>query len=101
MSNDENTPKVGSSPLASTNENKSDMKQLILGLILGAALLTGCASHYVITLTNGYRIVAAGKPRLDTEHLAFVFKDLNGRTNSIPSVQVRAIVPASSQPPAK
>ena len=36
------------------------MKQLILGMMLGAALLTGCASHYVITLTNGYRIVAAG-----------------------------------------
>jgi len=47
------------------------------------------------------RIVAAGKPKLDTEHLAFVFKDLNGRTNSIPSVRVRAIALASSQPPAK
>ena len=78
------------------------MKQLILGMILGAALLTGCASsHYVITLTNGYRIVAAGKPKLDTEHLAFVFKDLNGQPNSIPSVRVRAIAPSSSQPPAK
>jgi hypothetical protein len=77
------------------------MKQLILGMMLGAALLTGCASHYVVTLTNGNRIVATGKPKLDTEHLAFVFKDLNGRSNSIPSVRVRAIVPASSQPPAK
>ena len=77
------------------------MKQLILGMMLGAALLTGCASHYVITLTNGNRIVAAGKPKLDAEHLAFVFTDLNGRSNSIPSVRVRAIVPASSQPPAK
>jgi len=77
------------------------MKHLIPGMMLGAALLTGCASNYVITLTNGHRIVAAGKPKLDTEHLAFVFKDLNGRTNSIPSVQVRAIAPASSQPPAK
>ena len=70
-------------------------------MMLGAALLTRCASHYVITLTNGYRIVAAGKPKLDTEHLAFVYKDLNGQTNSVPSVSVRAIVPASSQPPAK
>ena len=71
-------------------------------MILGAALLTGCASsHYVITLTSGYRIVAASKPKLDTEHLAFVYKDLNGRSNSIPSVRVRAIVPASSQSPAK
>jgi major membrane immunogen (membrane-anchored lipoprotein) len=78
------------------------MKQLILGMMLGAALLTGCASsHYVITLTNGYRIVAAGKPKLDTEHLAFVFTDLNGRSNSIPSVRVRAIAPASNQPSAK
>jgi hypothetical protein len=94
-------PKSGSSPLARTIEIKSVMKQLILGMMLGAALLTRCASHYVITLTNGYRIVAAGKPKLDTEHLAFVYKDLNGQTNSVPSVSVRAIVPASSQPPAK
>ena len=77
------------------------MKQLILGMMLGVALLAGCASHYVITLTNGYRIVAAGKPKLDAEHLAFVFKDLDDRTNSIPSVRVRAIAPASGQPPAQ
>jgi len=77
------------------------MKQLLLGMLLGSALLTGCASRYVITLNNGYRIVTAGKPTLDKENLAFVYTDLSGRTNSIPSVRVRAIVPASSQPPAK
>jgi len=75
------------------------MKQLLPAMLLCAALLTGCASHYIVALKNGQRIVAAGKPRL--EGFDFVFTDLNGRTNSIPSSSVRAVVPASSQTPAK
>jgi hypothetical protein len=75
------------------------MKQLLLAMLSGVALLTGCASQYVVTLTNGQRIVAAKKPHL--EDFNFVFTDLNGRTNSIPSTRVRAVVPASSQTPAK
>lgn len=76
-------------------------KQLFLAMSLGAALLAGCASHYVIALKNGQRIFAADKPRLNEENLTFVYTDLSGRTNSIPSSRVRAIVPASSQPPPK
>jgi len=75
------------------------MKQLLLSLLLGAALLTVCASRYVITLKNGNHVLAAGKPRL--EGFNFVYTDLSGRTNSIPSTHVRAIAPASSQTPAK
>jgi uncharacterized protein YcfL len=75
------------------------MKQLFPAILLGAALLTGCASQYVIALKNGQRIVAANKPRL--EGFNFVFMDMSGRTNSIPSSSVRAVVPASSQTPAK
>jgi hypothetical protein len=75
------------------------MKHLFLLMLLGMALVTGCASRYVITLKTGDRVVAAGKPRL--EGFNFVFTDLSGRTNSIPSTRVRAIVPASSQTPAK
>ncbi len=74
------------------------MKSWLLAILLGATLLTGCASRYVITLTNGRQVVAAAKPRLDGFN--FVFTDPAGRTNSIPSTEVRAIAPASSQPPA-
>ena len=75
------------------------MKQLLLAMLLGVALFTGCASHYVVTLNNGRLIMAAEKPHL--EGFNFIFTDLNGRTNSIPSTRVRAIAPASSQKPAK
>jgi hypothetical protein len=76
------------------------MKLLFLAVFLGGVLLTGCASHqYVIALNNGHRVIAAEKPHL--EGFNFVFTGLDGRTNSIPSVQVRAIVPASSQPSAR
>ena len=75
------------------------MKQLFLAMALSAALLTGCASHYVVTLKNGNRIMAAQKPHL--EGFNFVFTDLDGRTNSIPSTRVRAIVPASNQVPSR
>jgi hypothetical protein len=71
------------------------MKQWLLAMLSGAALLTGCASRYVVTLNNGQRIVAVKKPRL--EGFSFVFTDLNDRTNSIPSTRVRAIAPTSSQ----
>jgi hypothetical protein len=43
--------------------------------------------------------MAAEKPHL--EGFNFVFTDLNGRTNFIPSTRVRAIVPASIQTPSK
>jgi hypothetical protein len=76
------------------------LKPLLLAMLLVAALLTGCASRqYVVTLNNGRRVVAAEKPHL--EGFNFVFTDLNGRTNSIPSVRVRAVEPDSSRPPAR
>jgi hypothetical protein len=78
-----------------------NMKQLLLGMLLGSALLTGCASQYIVVLTNGQRVIAVHKPKLEKENLTFVFTDLSGRTNSIPSIYVRAIAPASSQTPVK
>ena len=76
------------------------MKPLLTALVIGLALLTGCATRqYVVTLNNGYRIMAAEKPHL--EGFNFVFADLNGRTNAISSTRVRSIVPASSPTTAK
>jgi hypothetical protein len=70
------------------------MKHFLLALLLGSVFLTGCASQYLVVLTSGQRIIAARKPHL--EKFNFVFTDLNGRTNSIPSEQVRGIVPVST-----
>jgi uncharacterized lipoprotein YajG len=90
--------KMKTASLGSMNRRK--MKQLFPLLLLIPMLFAGCASHhYVVTLTNGHRVMAAEKPHL--EGFNFVFTDLDGRTNSIPSTRVRAIAPASSQKPAK
>jgi len=76
------------------------VKRSFLAILSTLALLTGCATrHYIVTLNNGYHIMAAEKPHL--EGFNFVFTDLDGRTNDIPSTRVRAIVPASSQTAAK
>jgi hypothetical protein len=69
------------------------MKQLFLALSLGSLLLSGCASKYLVVLTDGQRAIAVRKPHL--EGFNFVFTDLKGRTNSIPSEYVRAVVPVS------
>jgi len=71
------------------------MKYPLLVLALGAGLLAGCASRYVVTLTNGRQMVAAQKPQL--EGMNFVFTSPDGRTNSIPSIYVRNLAPASGR----
>jgi hypothetical protein len=72
------------------------MKHFFSALLLGSALLTGCApQHYIVLLSNGRHVVAAQKPHL--EGFNFVFTDLNGRTNSIPSEYVRAVAPATTK----
>src|SRR5678815_6026297 len=49
------------------------VKYIALIFLSGLVLLTGCASHYVITLNNGGRISTTSKPKL--VHGAYVFKD--------------------------
>lgn len=69
------------------------MKKLISILCLGALLVTGCASHYVITMTNGVRVTTKGKPKL--QEGKYVFKDLEGKPGYVPAGRVREIAPAS------
>ncbi|HEX3890654.1 MAG TPA: hypothetical protein VHX90_07375 [Verrucomicrobiae bacterium] len=67
------------------------MKHFFSALMLGSALFTGCApQHYIVLLNNGRHVVAAQKPHL--EGFNFVFTDLNGRTNSVASEYVRAVM---------
>jgi hypothetical protein len=68
------------------------MKPTLLVALLGAVLLTGCARHYTITLTNGNRITTLGKPHL--QGATYYFKDVKGQPGYISSGRVREIAPA-------
>ncbi len=75
----------------------------LLALACGSIFVTGCASQYVVVLTNGQRYTAAKKPAVEKVNgqFAFVFTDLSGQTNAIPSGLVRAVVPASDIKPGR
>ncbi|MEI9960134.1 MAG: YgdI/YgdR family lipoprotein [Limisphaerales bacterium] len=75
------------------------MKRLLLALLLGSTLFTGCASNYVVIVDHGKRITTAGKPHLEGRN--YVFTDLNGRTYSVASGRVRSIKPAPNKPSSK
>ncbi len=55
--------------------------------------LTGCASHYVLTLNNGTQLDARGKPRY--QNGAYFYTDATGRKTSIPASRVLEVAPAS------
>ncbi len=61
-------------------------------LVLSAGLLAGCGSTRYIVTTDDYTTrIAATKPELDEKADTFVFKDENGKTVSVPRVQVKEI----------
>ncbi len=66
----------------------------IRNLVLTSLLVvSGCSHQYVMTLTNGTRMSAASKPRLQGGN--YYYKDAAGRTASIPAGRVREISAAS------
>ena len=69
-------------------------------LVICLLLLTGCATkNYLVVLNNNTGIISVGKPHL--EGFNFVFTGVDGKTNSIESEHVRAVVPYKPKPPSK
>src|SRR5258708_2305145 len=71
------------------------MKTTLFILLLGVAVLSGCATRYNVQLTNGAVITTKGKPKLDKTTGTYIFKDMTGNPFAIPSVRVQEIAPAS------
>jgi hypothetical protein len=69
------------------------MTRLLFCLFSSIIIFCGCAHTYVITLDNGRRITAPGKPKLQDGR--YVYKDASGRAVFIPATKVREIAPAS------
>jgi PBP1b-binding outer membrane lipoprotein LpoB len=69
------------------------MNKLVLPLLAGALLLSGCASHYVIKLSNGNEITSTTKPKLDGN--VYHITDANGVDHMVPRGRVREIEPTS------
>jgi hypothetical protein len=67
------------------------MKKTFLYLAV-AMLLSGCASHYVITKNDGLQIDARGKPRLQGGF--YVYKDAMGNPQRVFAGDIREIAPA-------
>ena len=62
-------------------------------LLFLAVLLSGCARSYVMTLTNGGRLVSAGKPKLKNGY--YTYQDVHGEKFTIYELRVREVAPAS------
>ena len=68
------------------------LKPLLIVLSLGAGLLAGCQSAYVITMRNGTtKLLTASKPKLVGG--AYFYKDAQGNTVQISSSKVKSIEP--------
>jgi len=65
----------------------------LLPLVIVLALVSGCARSYVITLSNGGRIVCSGKPKLDKG--IYTYKDVRGEKFTVSELRVREVAPAS------
>ena len=70
-----------------------EMRCLSLMLLILAGFVSGCASHYRITLNNGTQITTNSKPKLKNGD--YHYKDASGHEAFIPAGRVREIAPTS------
>ena len=69
------------------------MSKIPWPLLLSLVLLTGCARHYVLKLSNGSEITTATKPKLKEGN--YHFKDAKGEEQVLAAGRVREMAPAS------
>jgi len=62
-------------------------------LIILTMVLCGCASQYVMKLSNGMEVTTNGKPHLKGAN--YYYKDAQGRDVAVPQSRVVQIEPAS------
>lgn len=67
--------------------------KLVTVLLLAGVVLCGCARKYTITTNSGGQIAARGKPRMENGYC--VYKDTQGRRQTVPAGRVREIAPSS------
>ena len=60
-------------------------------LLLGVSISAGCARHYNIMLNNGRVITTIGKPKLNSSHDAFLYKDAEGKPGAVSAGSVKEI----------
>lgn len=71
----------------------SGIVKLTLTTPLLALLLCGCASHYVMKLSNGTEVTTGSKPKLKGS--TYYYKVGNGQVVAVPQSRVMEIRPAS------
>jgi hypothetical protein len=69
------------------------MQILKVSLLSGLIALSGCARHYIITMSNGSQIVTTSKPKLQGNY--YVYKDTKGKDSRIASGMIREVAPMS------
>jgi hypothetical protein len=69
----------------------------LLPWLFFAALLTGCAHRYDMTLTNGARITNVSKPEFHRDEGTYYYKDVTGKVHHVNSGHVVEIKPHSNK----
>jgi hypothetical protein len=72
--------------------NRRSLFSVLLAAIC-AGLICGCASQYVMKLSNGTQIITANKPKL--KGATYYYKDATGKVNTLPQSRVVEVEPAS------
>lgn len=67
------------------------MNKLVLAACC-ALSLSGCASEYIITTTDGRMITTDGKPKLDSTTDMLHYEDEDGREQQIKKADVKQMV---------
>jgi hypothetical protein len=85
-------------PFPGRNRTFSGMKRLPISLLaVLAALLSGCAHRYDMTLTNGIRITNVSRPLLDRDQGIYTYKDVTGQSREVSAGRVVEIEPHSNK----